>query len=260
MEPASPCTSCISRWVLYHCTTWEAPYALATQSQFLHPISGVHMPLVLFMGLPGVVVSGSTLTWLESGSGGEWVRWKMERMKLDFEEPRPGLGTKGVFRVALPLLPSLPTGALLHVHSLTCPGSRSWPGSGCWSCHDWFVFLSGVPSGRASLNSGTQVYEIRIGPSGLPWATFNQLILVSTSGCCVTPAPLGLPPPGSPHRHHSRLPSPPSTCSSLLPWGRVLSITVKHWSSPVLPLYTFPTYNLLESVEIFTCICWYAFL
>ena len=32
------------------------------------------MPLVLFMGLPGVVLSGSTLTWLESGSGGEWIR------------------------------------------------------------------------------------------------------------------------------------------------------------------------------------------
>ena len=71
IEPASHCTSCTSRWVLYHCTTWEAPYVLATQSQFLHPISGVHMPLVLFMGLPGVVLSGSTLTWLESG---EWIR------------------------------------------------------------------------------------------------------------------------------------------------------------------------------------------
>ena len=218
------------------------------------------MPLVLSMGLPGVVVSGSTLTWLESGSGGEWVRWETERKNLDFGEPRPGLGTEGFLPVALPRLPSLPSWAPLHAPSLTCPGSRSWPGSGCWSCHDWSVFLSGVPSGRASLNSVTQVYEIRIG--SLPVCCGSHLTSSSWSpalGAAVTPTPLRLPPPGSPHLQHSRLHSF-STCSSLLPWGCVLSITVKHRSSPVLPLYTFPTYNLLESVEKFTCICWYAFL
>lgn len=37
------------------------------------------------MGLHGVVVSGSALTWSGKGSGGEWVRLDTERIKLDLK-------------------------------------------------------------------------------------------------------------------------------------------------------------------------------
>ena len=98
---------------------------------FCIQLQGVQTPLALFMGLFGVLVSGSTLTWLESGSGGEWVRFETERMKLDLEEPHPGLGTKSLLPKALSLFPSLPTWGPLQACPLTCPGSQSWSGSGC---------------------------------------------------------------------------------------------------------------------------------
>ena len=100
------------------------------------------MPLVLSMGLPGVVVSGSTLTWLESGSGGEWVRWETERKNLDFGEPRPGLGTEGFLPVALPRLPSLPSWDPLHSLRVLDAPSPFFPGSLHWKEEEISIDIS----------------------------------------------------------------------------------------------------------------------
>ena len=57
------CVSCIGRWIVYHCTTWEAPPV--PSNSFLHFLLSIscssHLwerPCITFHSIPGVGVSG----------------------------------------------------------------------------------------------------------------------------------------------------------------------------------------------------------
>lgn len=75
------------------------------------------MPPWAVRGPPGVVVAPSILTWLENGSGGEWVRLETERINWDLKEPCPCLSTKGLSQLCPSFLHFLPGPHSAQAHS-----------------------------------------------------------------------------------------------------------------------------------------------